>query len=180
MNEIYVYHVVTEKPMHLGQQITFDESHHSGVYQRVMDKVNIVNDIYAHAEKYESKILEHHTSVALRELALEEVRKAKYPMYPSRMACLYVSKSLKEAENWFDFFTKIGRPTYQIVKLKVFGNCFTGDATKCFDGSLCKEKNLKLAERYWKNPKESGEKPPIVEMLVDGEIEVVEIMKERI
>lgn len=180
MSEIYVYHVVTEKPMHLGQQIIFDESHHSGVYQRVMDKINIVNDIYAHPEKYESNKLEHHTSVALRELALEEVRKAKYPMYPSRMACLYVSKSLKEAENWFDFFTKIGRPTYQIVKLKVNGNCFTGDATKCFDGSISKEKKLKLAERYWENLMESDEKPPIVEMLVDGKIEVVEIIKERI
>lgn len=180
MNEIYVYHVVTERPMNLGQCIWFDETHHSGVFQRVMDKVNIVNDIYAHPEKYESNELEHHTSVALRELALEEVRKTKYPMYPSRMACLYVSKSLKEAEKWFEFFTKIGRPTYQIVKLKVNGNCFTGDATKCFDGSLSKEKNLKLAERYWKNLEGSGEKPPIVEMLVDGEIEVVEIVKERI
>ncbi len=26
------FHVVTERPMHLGQQIIFDENHHSGVY----------------------------------------------------------------------------------------------------------------------------------------------------
>lgn len=51
-------------------------------------------------------------------LALEKVRVYKYPNYPSRMACLYVSKTLKEAEKWFDYFISLGRPTFQIVKLK--------------------------------------------------------------
>lgn len=36
-------------------------------------------------------------TVALRELALEEVRKEKYPQYSSRMGCLYVSKTFEEA-----------------------------------------------------------------------------------
>ena len=40
------YHVVTDRPMHVGQQIIFDEEHHSGVYQRVYEKTDIVNDIY--------------------------------------------------------------------------------------------------------------------------------------
>ena len=71
------YHVVTERPMYVGQQITFDEKHHSGVYQRVYDKIDIVNDIYANPNKYHAETLEHHTSVALRELALEEVRSRK-------------------------------------------------------------------------------------------------------
>lgn len=31
----YVYHVVTKKPMSLGQRIIFDESNHNGVYSRV-------------------------------------------------------------------------------------------------------------------------------------------------
>lgn len=30
---MYTYHVVTKKPMHVGQQIIFDETHHSIVYQ---------------------------------------------------------------------------------------------------------------------------------------------------
>lgn len=179
MSELYVYHVVTERPMELGQHIIFNEANHSGVYQRVMEKTEIVNDIYAHPEKYEGSKLEHHTLVALRELALEEVRKEKYPNFPSRMGCLYVSKSLDEANKWFDFFTRIGRPTFQIVKLKVNGNCFEGDATKCFDGSLHKEENLCLAKRYWENKKEQSDEPSVIEILVDGDIEVVEIVKEK-
>lgn len=178
MSEIYAYHVVTERPMYLGQHIIFDEEHHSGVYQRVMDRLDIVKDIYAHPENYQEK-LEHHIDVALRELALEEVRKEKYPMYPSRMACLYVSQTLKESQDWFDFFTRIGRPTFQIVKVKVKGNCFIGDATKCFDGTSDKEENLKMADRYWRNREEDTEDRPIVEMLVDGDIEIVEIIKEK-
>ena len=40
-----VYHVVTDRPMSVGQKIIFDENNHSGVYQRVMDKIDVVNEI---------------------------------------------------------------------------------------------------------------------------------------
>lgn len=175
---MFAYHVVTDRPMYVGQQIIFDEEHHSGVYQRVYDKLDIVNDIYENPSKYDVETLEHHTSVALRELALEEVRQKKYPQYPSRMGCLYVSKTLKEAENWAKFFVEIGRPTYHIVKLEINGNCFMGDATKCFDGQLDKEENLKLAEIYWENKIDDSNQQAIYEMLVNGKITVVEIVKE--
>ena len=88
-----VYHVVTDRPMKCGQHIIFDENHHSGVYERVQEKMEKVHDIYENPDKYDEKILEHHTSVALRELALEEVRRKKYPQFPSRMSCLYVSRT---------------------------------------------------------------------------------------
>lgn len=176
LNNIYVYHVVTEKPMYIGQHIVFDENHHNGVWQRVNEKLDIVNDIYNKPEKYKYAKFEHHTSVALRELALEKVRLNKYPNYPSRMACLYVSKTLEEAEKWFDYFAGLGRPTFQIVKLKVNGNVFYGDAENCFDGKLTEKENLALAEQYWEN--KDFDTSSIVEMLVDGDIEVVEIVKE--
>ena len=32
-----VYHVVTDRPMHVGQRIVFDEEYHSGAHQRVYD-----------------------------------------------------------------------------------------------------------------------------------------------
>ena len=35
---MYVYHVVTDRPMYVGQEIIFDKEHHSGVYQRVQEK----------------------------------------------------------------------------------------------------------------------------------------------
>ena len=175
---MYAYHVVTDKPMQVGQIIVFDENHHSGVYQRVYEKLNIVNEIYANPDQYEAEKLEHHTAVALRELALEEIRKSKYPQYPSRMSCLYVSKSLEEVEQWGTFFAQIGRPTYHIVKLEIQGNCFIGDATKCFKGTPNKSENLKLAERYWESSLTDANKPEICEMLVDGHVTVVEIVKE--
>ena len=165
---MYAYHVATDRPMKVGQQIIFDETHHNGVYQRVCDKINIVKDIYSYPEKYSSEMLEHHTSVSMRELALEEVRKKKYPAYPSRMSCLYVSKTFEEADNWGKYFAKIGRPTYSIVKLEIDGNCFFGDATKCFDAQLNEQENLRMAEIYWKNESNEADNPPIVEMLVDG------------
>ena len=175
---MFAYHVVTDRPMYVGQRIMFDEEHHSGVYQRVYDKIDIVNDIYANPAKYDVETLEHHTSVALRELALEEVRQKKYPQYPSRMGCLYVSKSFEEAENWGKFFAEIGRPTYHIVKLDIEGNCFIGDATKCIKGRLSKEENLRLAEVYWESNVDTENKQAICEMLVNGQITVVEIVKE--
>lgn len=36
MEEITVYHVVTESPIQQGQRIIFDEAHHNGGYDRVM------------------------------------------------------------------------------------------------------------------------------------------------
>lgn len=94
------------------------------------------------------------------------------------MSCLYVSETLKEAEDWGEFFARIGRPTYCIVKLKVEGNCFIGDAAKCFDGQPDKQENLRLAEIYWENKSNDAEERSICEMLVDGRITVVEIVKE--
>ena len=175
---MYAYHVVTDRPLKMGQQLLFDESHHNGVYQRVCDKMDVVKEIYGNPEKYSAETLEHHTSVAMRELALEEVRKKKYPSYPSRMGCLYVSRTFEEADNWGKYFAKIGRPTYSIVKLEIDGNCFYGDATKCFDAQLDEQENIRLAEIYWKNDSNDADHRPIVEMLVDGRIKVVEIIKE--
>jgi len=174
---MYAYHVVTDRPMALGQRIVFDEEHHSGVYQRVMDRVDIVKDVYAHPEKYPLP-LEHHIDVAIRELALEKVRLEKFPEYPSRMASLYVSKTYEEAKPWADYFASLGRPTYAIVKLRVEGRCFVGDACNCFDGTPDLADNLARAEHYWRNLPNEDNHPPIHEMLVDGEIVVEEIVEE--
>lgn len=175
---MYAYHVVTERPMHVGQQLLFDSTHHNGVHRRVYEKEAIVADIYANPQKYRADALEHHTSVALRELALEEVRQSHYPAYPSRMSCLYVSQTLDEARRWGEFFARIGRPTYHIVKLEITGNCFIADATKCFDGQISKHENLRLAKQYWENSSNDTDHPAVCEMLADGLITVIEIVEE--
>lgn len=178
MKTFYAYHVVTEHPMELGQKIIFDEKHHSGVFNRVKAKLEAVEDIYNNPQNYNADTLEHHTSVALREIALEEVREKFFPQYPSRLSSLYVSKTLKEAEKWCNYFIELGRPTFQIVKLKIKGNYFIGNANNCFRAELDKKKNLELAKNYWQNQLSKNGSKPVNEMLVDGIIEVVEIIRE--
>lgn len=172
------YHVISDIPKYVGQHIVLDKDHPNGVHKRVYEKMDVVKDIYDNPEKYEGKELSHDVDVALRELALEKVRKEKYPNCPSRMASLYVSKTYEEAERWGEYFARVGRPTYGISKIKVNGNCYIGDAYKCFDGTISEDENLRMAEIYWLNgPNEDG-RDSIVEILVDGDIEVIEIVKE--
>ena len=178
MSKTY-YHVVTERPMELGQEIIFDANHFSGVYERVYNFFNMVEDIYSNPDKYKNAELDHHLKVALRELALEEVRKKKYPNYPSRLASLYVSSSLEEAESWYNYFISLGRPTFQIVKVSVDGDSFTGDACNCFDGTIDKNYNLEQAEIYWQANDNTKGKNPVYETIVDGKIKVIEIIKEN-
>lgn len=172
------YHVVSDKPKQAGQRFVLDENHPNGVYERVYAQISTVEDIYKNPEKYKGAELTHNVDVALRELALEKVRKEKYPQYPSRMAALYVSGTYEEAERWGEYFARIGRPVYSVARIEVNGNCYYGDAYKCFDGTISEEENLRLAEIYWSNgPNEDGHEP-ITEVLVDGDIEIVEIVKE--
>lgn len=175
-NEKYFYHVVTNKPMYIGQKISFTEDNQSGVYKRVMEKEELVNDIYLHPENYKQEDLEHHTKVALRELAMEEIRQKHYPNYPSRIKSLYVSTDLEDSNMWAESFIKKGRDVYQIVKLKTTGNSFTGNAYNCFEGTTNKDHNLKESFKYWDNTIEDESKI-IYETIIDGEIEVVEIIK---
>ena len=75
-------------------------------------------------------------------------------------------------------FSRLGRPTYCVAKIEVNGNCYYGDAYKCFDGTISEEENLRLAEIYWLNGPNKDGHAPIIEVLVDGDIEVVEILKD--
>ena len=152
MKQVF-YHVVTERPMELGQEIIFDQNHHSGVYERVYKLLDEVTDIYNNYERYSNVEFDHHTKVALRELALEE------------------------AESWYDYFISLGRPTYQIVKVSVDGNSFTGDACNCFDGTLDKKYNLEQAKIYWRAEDNAKGKKPVYETIVDGKIKVIEIIR---
>lgn len=172
----YVYHAVTERPMTLGQQIIFDAEHHNGVYGRVMTFKRIVID----GEEVDGPLAELINSdrkrwgeVAYRELALEQIRRESYPQYPSRMSCLYTSHTFEEAVNWAKFFNEIGRKVFSVVKLRVEGNVFDGDATLCFDGVGDPDVDLPLARTYWAKPETER---PVIETLVDGVLTVEEVI----
>lgn len=174
---MYFYHVVSDRPKALHERFTVDAKHPNGVWDRVQEQMPRVKDVWDNPEKYEGVEIDHDLDVALRELALEKVRKEKYPDYPSRMASLYVSRSYEESVHWADFFARLGRPTYCVAKIETNGRIFEGDAYKCFDGTNSEEENIRMAEIYWANGENEDGNPPIVEILIDGEIEIVEIMK---
>ena len=52
-----------------------------------------------------------------------------------------------------------------------------GDAYKCFDGTASEEENLHLAELYWENGPNADGREKIHEILVDGNIEILKIVK---
>ena len=176
MKTEYVYHVVTERPMELGQKLIFDQQHHNGVYHRVTAfkallcgepvEEKLVRLLQADMDKW--------SKVAYREMALEKIRKEYFPTYPSRMACLYTSRTLQEAQSWAKFFQDIGRDVYSIVRLKAGGGFFDGDACNCFDGVPNEVENLEKAWHYWK--KDCSNEKPVIETLIDGEITVEEII----
>ncbi|GAB2571679.1 DUF2441 domain-containing protein [Gracilibacillus alcaliphilus] len=180
MDKLYVYHVVTEKPMKLGQIIIFDKHHYNGVYHRVMACKNILDGAKPidNLSKFINSNLEYWTVRTYRELALEKVRKEKYPKYPSRMSCLYTSKTFSDAEMWADSFINSGRNVYQIVKLRTDGKVFDGDAYNVFDGTDNSEENERNADYYWSQKPNKLGKDKLVETLIDGNIEVIEIVKE--
>lgn len=105
MEAMYVYHVVTERPMRLGQRILFDENNHNGVYNRVMTYKSIVDgeDVHGAIVDFIKSDLDKWGKVSYRELALEKVRREEYYNYPSRLACLYTSRTLEEAKNGLNF-----------------------------------------------------------------------------
>lgn len=179
MADFYVYHVVTEKRMKLGQIINFDKHHYNGVYHRVMACKKLLdgNNPIDNFSEFINSNLEYWTVRTHRELALEKVRKEKYRTYPSRMSCLYTSKTLIDAEMWASSFINSGRNVYQIVKLRTDGKVFDGDAYNVFDGTDNDEENERNADYYWGNQPNKLGKEPLVETLIDGHIEVVEIVK---
>ena len=173
-----LYHVVTGQRMELGQVIQMDETYPTGVYERVMAKLPVVQEMMAHPEAYAGQEIDHYTDVAIRELAMEAVRKERFPQYPSRMHSLYASSTLENARCWFQWFTDWDRPTLQIVKLRVEGRVFTGNANLCFDGTLDDEANREKALRYWQVGEDPDGERPIWETIADGRIQVVEIIHE--
>lgn len=55
---------------------------------------------------------------------------------------------------------------------------FDGDAYNVFDGTHDAEENERNADYYWSNQPNKLDKEQLVETLIDGKIEVVEIVKE--
>lgn len=191
-SEFIVYHIVTRNKMEIGQIITFDKNNHNTLYRfffereqlnakgddffQILDN-NMTNDgLILNKEDTEIAInYANQTIRAIRESITEMVRLQEYPEYPSRLSCLYATKSYEEALKWKEVFDSYNRNVLQIVKLRVNGSCFEGDGNLLpkEDGAPFSKK-IEQARAYWKGHNNNN----LPELLVNGRIEVVEIIED--
>ncbi|WP_096272785.1 DUF2441 domain-containing protein [Paucisalibacillus globulus] len=189
-NQFFAYHIVTRNKMSLGQVINFDENQYNSLYRFFFEKEQInskgedfiqilqcqyTNEgLYLDKENADTAIRYiGQTTRAIREVIVEMVRLKEYSQYPSRLSCLYAAKTYEDVLKWKQIFDSFNRKVLQIVKLKVVGNYFEGDGDLLpkEDGTSFSKK-IEQAREYW-NGNISNELP---ELLINGKIEVVEIM----
>lgn len=173
------YHVVTNRPMKVGQEIIFNTNTSNTVNKRVLATFDIIDNHICTDKDLENIIkrdIEKWKKIAYREVALEKIRLKNFLKYPSRLNCLYVSENLEDAEVWAKSFMQSGRKVYAIVKVATNGKCFIGNAFNCFDGTNTKL-DLVNAEKYWNNNKNKFVNK---EILIDGKITIKKIIKKYI
>jgi len=180
-NEFYVYHIVTRNKMSTGQIINFDKSQKNTLYSFFFEKEQLnskgedfIKILYGHYTNEGLNISKENAEIAIkyvgqtiraiREVIVEMVRLQEHPEYPSRLSCLYAAKSYEDALKW---------NVLQIVKLRVSGNYFEGDANLLpkEDGVPFSQK-IEQAREYW----EGNVKNELTEVLINGKIEVLEII----
>lgn len=182
------YHLVTRKPMYISQKIRFDKTHKNRLYSFFLDNnfknksdesVNqLINRLDTKANNEEIAFLKSsisHTSRAVREVVTEMVRLEYYPKLPSRFECLYGTDTLEESLEWKKLFESYNRSVLQVVKLETIGPVFKGDASllPTLENSSFLEK-INQAKEYWSSSDESN----LSEVLIGGEIEVIEIVED--
>lgn len=190
IDEFYVYHIVTRKNMNLGQIIDFDNKQKNTLYHFFLDRERLnskgedfIQILYGHYTNEGLNLDKENADVAIqyidqtiraiREVIVEMVRLQEFPEYPSRLSCLYAAKSYEDALKWKEIFDSYNRKVLQIVRLRVIGNCFEGDANLLpkENGDPFSQK-IAQARDYWRG----NTKNELPELLINGKMEVVEII----
>jgi len=190
--EFYAYHIVTNNSMSLGQIINFKNNQKNTLFRFFFEREQLnsngedfiqILSRYIRGEgmelsKENAKVVIDYadqTSRAIREVITEMIRLEEFPEYPSRLSCLYAAKSYEDILKWKEIFNSYHRKVLQIVKLHVVGNYFEGDADLLpkLDGASFAKK-IEQARCYWLG----GVKNDLPELLINGDIEVVEIIED--
>ena len=191
-NENIFFHVVTRNKMSVGQIIHFDQDQKNTLYRFFFEKEQLnfkgedfIQILYGnrteeglHLNKEDADVAMKYISQtirAVRETIVEMVRVQEFPQYPSRLSCLYAAKSYEDALKWKALFESFNRNVLQIVKLRVEGSTFVGDANRLpkEDGIPFSQK-IEQAREYWRGNVTSE----LPEVLINGKIEVIEIIDE--
>lgn len=193
VKDLVLYQVATDRNYKVGDKIVFDKSTITGQYEKTMnliakdDKGRICDKLYEIANSrfkrlskkkiLEVAILMDAYDVAIRDLAMENVRQQFFPDYPSRMHAMYLSENKAQTLRYMEEKATIKGKTYQAVAVKLNGVIFRAGIKDCMirrsgqSYSFYEEK----AKAYWSQKCPKGQ---AVEVLFEGEAEIVEILKE--
>lgn len=186
VNKEIFYHAYSGEKVNVGDVLVFNSGTRNKMYDEVYNneyKIDGIdaNELLINKKRNKERLLSfnefelllntvNNDAFVLRELALEEVRKSKYPSYPSRLSCLYITKTKEEAINWIKILKRNKKKCKQVLTLELTGEIF------CFDGNLMKrlnvsyQKHLDNAELYWNSINSNNS-----EILFYGEAKVIKI-----
>ena len=186
VNKEIFYHAYSGEKVNVGDVLVFNSGTHNKMYDEVYNneyKTDGIdaNELLINKKRNQERRFSidefelllntvNNDAFVLRELALEGVRKMKYPNYPSRLSCLYVTKTKEEAINWSEILKRNKKKCKKVLTLELTGEIF------CFDGNLMKrqnvsyQKHLENADLYW-NSMDSNNS----EIIFYGEAKVIEI-----
>ena len=183
--EIY-YHANSNKEYQKGDILIFNRATHNKMYEEVYNKKYNYNEMDANELLYNKKknndyVLSkeefellfntvNNDAFVIRELALEEVRKNKYPDYPSRLNALYVTKDKEDAIKWGSILKRNGKICKQILTLELTGTIFIGDGNLIKRQNISYQEQIKIAEKYWNQTSNK-----IEEYLFYGQAKVIDI-----
>lgn len=186
VNKEIFYHAYSGEKVNVGDVLVFNSGTHNKMYDEVYNneyKTDGIdaNELLINKKRNQERSFSidefelllntvNNDAFVLRELALEEVRKTKYPNYPSRLSCLYVTKTKEEAINWSEILKRNKKKCKQVLTLELTGEIF------CFNGNLMKrqnvsyQKHLENADLYWNSIDSNNS-----EIIFYGEAKVIEI-----
>ena len=192
VENIILYQVATDRNYKVGDVIEFSSELNGNGYRVYNSKFNDGKEAYhkvgfnyANSKKiFKNKNLIVNMSKSLsesdfvlRELAAEEVRKEKYPEYPSRLKCMFLSEKKETAlENLKDFYKSGKGKLFQAIAVELEGNLFYARSKGLQRNGSSYGEYLKIADEYWSQNQKSKEEAK--EILFVGKAKVVEILKE--
>ena len=137
VKDLILYQVATDRNYKVGDKYTFGEADngqayhiYNTVYQDENHKpLHVVglNNLKKSIFKNKKLLIDLSQAIskydfALRELALEDVRREQFPQLPSRMKCMFLTDDKKECLDNLSKFAKVGYGSfYQAVADKASG-----------------------------------------------------------
>ena len=185
-DEIY-YHINTGQKLQIGDTLKIGEAFNNFYYEiyntEYLVRGKDANQYLINMQKEQNLILDNdianlifktvnNDAMITRELMFEEVRKELNSNLPSRLKCLYVCKTKEEVQDWINIFKRTNKNNLQLLKLRLTGNIFLGDASFVLRQNISLNKKKEQARRYWNGEKGKG----INEYLFVGEAIVEEIL----